>query len=92
LQHCSPQIRNDMAEPFKISFAFRGRECFANVYTHEGKLKEYHIHIAVPDISNGLPARIVLLDVAGNLHLSEPLNLSKAISQPIISAIQKNIL
>jgi hypothetical protein len=78
-----------MAKPFMIRFPFKGRGCYANVYVHEAKLKEYHVHIIEPELHLGLPPKIVLILVEGRLHLAEPLTLSKTVLSMLVEEIQK---
>lgn len=78
-----------MAKPFMIRFPFKGKGCYANVYTHNNSLREYHVHIIEPDSHPGLPSRIVLLNVNESLHLSEPLNLAKPVLQMIVEQIEQ---
>lgn len=78
-----------MTKPFMIRFPFKGRGCYANVYVHEAKFKEYHVHIIDPELHVGLPPKIILLLIEGKLHLAEPLNLSKTVLAMLEEEIQK---
>ncbi|HYF31224.1 MAG TPA: hypothetical protein VD993_08905 [Chitinophagaceae bacterium] len=73
-----------------IRFPFNGRECYANVYTHDSRLKEYHVHIIGSELHSELPAKIVLVAVDGQMHLADPLNLSKVVLQLVIERIREN--
>ena len=84
----SPQTQI-MTKPFMIRFPYKGRGCYANVYMHEAKLKEYHVHIIDPELHLGLPQKIILLLIEGKLELSEPLTLSKTVLSMLVEEIQK---
>lgn len=75
-----------------IRFLYKGRGCYANVYVHETRLKEFHIHIIDPQLHLGLPVKIVLLLVEGTLRLAEPLDLSRPILAMIAEEIEKKHL
>ena len=78
-----------MAKPFMIHFPFKGRGCYANVYTHDGALKEYHIHLIDSGLLHGIPLKITLLQIEGKLHLAEPLNLSKTVLAMVVEEIER---
>lgn len=80
-----------MAKPFMIRFPFNGRECYANVYTHDAPIGEYHIHVIGPELHPGLPPRIILVSVDGHILLSEPTDLSEIVLQQVIDGIHKNL-
>lgn len=79
-----------MARPFMIRFPFNGKECYANVYIRESRLKEYHIHLIGPELHPELPSRIIIVAVDGQMHLSDPLDLSKVVLQMVIDGIRQN--
>ena len=74
-----------------IRFPFNGRECYANVYTHEGNVREYHVQVIGPETHDGVPSKIILIAVNGRLHLSEPLDLSRTVLQLVVSGIEQSV-
>ena len=74
-----------------IRFPLHGKECYANVYTHEGPVREYHVQIIGPESHDGIPPTIILMSVNGRLLLSEPLDLPKTILQLIEDGIEKSL-
>jgi hypothetical protein len=80
-----------MTKPFMIRFPLNGKDCYANVYTHEAHIREFHVQIIGPETHDGIPSRIILLAVNGRLLLSEPLDLSQAVLQLVIEGIAKSL-
>ncbi|HEY0680572.1 MAG TPA: hypothetical protein VGD17_19965 [Chitinophagaceae bacterium] len=72
-----------------IRFPFKGKGCYANVYTHNNGSKEYHVEIIEAEEHPGLPRKIIVTSVDGNLHLAEPLNLSQTVLHNIVQEIQR---
>ena len=80
-----------MTKPFMIRFPFNGRECYANVYTHEGSVREYDVQIIGPETHDGIPSTIKLMSVNGRLHLSEPLDLCRTVLQLVVAGIEQGL-
>ncbi len=74
-----------------IRFPFNGRECYANVYTHETPIWEYHVQIIGPELHEGLPSQIILMAINGRLILSEPVDLSTTVLQLVVAGIEKQL-
>ena len=81
-----------MTRPFMIRIPFKGRGCYANVYVHEGRLKEYHVHLIDPDHHPELPHKIIFTVIEGRLRLSEPVDLSRTIMSLFSEEIEKKHL
>lgn len=78
-----------MTRPFMIRFSFGGKGCYANVYTYNNCVAEFHVHIIEHKFHDGMPSKIILVANENTLHLHEPKDCPRAVIEAIVEQIEK---